>query len=86
MSWPESAACRESGGDLFFPTGDEYSAASIADAKSVCLRCPVSKECLRHALLNREQHGIWGGLTPSERRRTRLPRLTRRPMTISARG
>ncbi|WP_302050745.1 WhiB family transcriptional regulator [Rhodococcus kyotonensis] len=79
-SWSESAACRSSAGEMFFPSGDEYSGASIEDAKRVCGRCPVTRECLRHAMLNGEQHGIWGGLTPSERRRTRLPRLTRRPI------
>ncbi len=35
--------------------------------KAFCRPCPVRFECLSHALDTREPHGMWGGLTPSER-------------------
>ncbi len=38
------------------------------DAKGICLGCPVQRECLEFALRVHEPHGIWGGLTESERR------------------
>ncbi|MDQ4445404.1 WhiB family transcriptional regulator [Bifidobacterium longum] len=37
-------------------------------AKQACLSCPVRAECLRQALETGEQYGIWGGMTPEERR------------------
>lgn len=37
-------------------------------AKQVCRGCPVRRECLEHALAARETDGVWGGLTPEERR------------------
>jgi WhiB family redox-sensing transcriptional regulator len=44
-------------------------AARITRAKAVCATCPVRPRCLQHALEHREQHGIWGGTTETERRR-----------------
>ena len=37
-------------------------------AKSVCMICPVGRECLNYAMTIREPYGIWGGLTETERR------------------
>lgn len=39
----------------------------IIKAKNICAECPVRQECLNEG--KREAHGIWGGLTPEERRR-----------------
>ncbi|NUT41231.1 MAG: WhiB family transcriptional regulator, partial [Thermoactinospora sp.] len=38
-----------------------------------CARCPVVDECRSYALREGETEGIWGGLTPQERRRSRFP-------------
>lgn len=38
-------------------------------AKSICAQCPVRLSCLQYALEFNEIFGIWGGLTPVERRR-----------------
>ena len=38
------------------------------EARRLCRRCPVRDECLAHAVAHNEPVGIWGGLTPSERR------------------
>lgn len=45
-------------------------------AKAICARCPVVTECLDHALLTRQPDGVWGGLTPSERKRYQPQRET----------
>lgn len=39
------------------------------EARTVCARCPVRELCLADALNNKERYGMWGGLTPIERRR-----------------
>lgn len=39
------------------------------EARSICELCPVRQECEQHALANKEYYGMWGGLTPIERRR-----------------
>jgi WhiB family redox-sensing transcriptional regulator len=41
----------------------------IASAKAICATCPVRSECLAFARLARCKTGVWGGLTPLERRR-----------------
>lgn len=39
------------------------------EARTHCNACPVKDECLSYALANKEYFGMWGGLTPIERRR-----------------
>jgi WhiB family redox-sensing transcriptional regulator len=34
----------------------------------VCRRCPVRVKCLEYAIGTKEPEGIWGGLTPRERK------------------
>ncbi|WP_129838016.1 WhiB family transcriptional regulator [Streptomyces sp. RFCAC02] len=52
--------------ELFFPTPRAH--AQITEAKATCGRCPVRQACLDYALDNDLRHGIWGGLTETERR------------------
>ena len=67
--WRDRAACRDEDPDLFFPIGTAGSALTqIEQAKAVCRRCPVLQECLRWALSTGQDVGIWGALTPEERR------------------
>lgn len=77
-TWRELAACRDHDPGLFFP--DRYNnyggldhrslpTPAVRDAKRVCGGCPVRSDCLTYALTNDEDTGIWGGLTPEERRR-----------------
>jgi WhiB family redox-sensing transcriptional regulator len=49
--------------------------AELAYAKSICKGCPVKRECLEYALVNRERDGVWGGLGERERRRLIRQRL-----------
>lgn len=40
-----------------------------AVARKICNRCYVKDECLRYAVENREEHGVWGGTTTRQRRK-----------------
>jgi WhiB family transcriptional regulator, redox-sensing transcriptional regulator len=66
--WHQAAACRFADPELFFPVSESGRAMEqIARAKAVCARCPVQGQCRAYALRARERHGIWGGMTESER-------------------
>ena len=64
-AWTVDAACRFADDTIFFGTRG----ASSLPAKRVCAGCPVRAECLEFALTNREEFGIWGGMTSKERHR-----------------
>ena len=56
--------------DIFFPDDDgAYNPATLRYAKSVCMRCPVQRECRDQGLTMLQEVGVWGGLTDRERRR-----------------
>jgi hypothetical protein len=61
--WRDEGACAGQP-ELFF----DGTAAAEAQAKSVCLRCPVLDDCREWAITNREAYGTWGGMTERERR------------------
>ena len=67
VRWREDAACRGIDTDVFFPATDE----EAEEAKAICASCPVREECLEFALQTRQEDGVWGGLTETERRRLR---------------
>jgi WhiB family redox-sensing transcriptional regulator len=69
MDWRHRAICRDEDPELFFPVGTSGPAVlQIAEAKTVCRRCPVVSECLAHALGSGEDAGVWGGMSEDERR------------------
>ncbi|MFJ3673687.1 WhiB family transcriptional regulator [Streptomyces sp. NPDC090106] len=71
-NWRDRAACKEEDPDLFFPIGNSGPALlQIQEAKAVCRRCPVLERCASWALESGEVHGVWGGMSENERRRTR---------------
>ena len=65
--WRARAACRGLDPDMFHPTQNGNALAN--QAKHVCAGCPVRTDCLADHL--HEELGIWGGTTPTERRRMR---------------
>jgi len=67
MDWQGSALCAEVDPDMWFPDAGGASKEYLA-AKALCQRCPIRAQCLAFALEHHEDHGIWGGLAPSERR------------------
>ncbi|MFI0827199.1 WhiB family transcriptional regulator [Streptomyces roseolus] len=69
--WQDDAICRDvPDADLFFPKGSvAVPMTSEAEAaKQICRMCPVRLHCLQHALTQREDWGVWGGLDEGERR------------------
>ena len=59
-------------------------------AQKMCAPCPVKQLCAEFALANNELYGVWGGLSPNERKalkasrqrgqgRSRLGRPSRSP-------
>ena len=69
-TWWDLALCAETDPEAFFveKSGD------TRPAKAVCLACPVRLNCLDYAVENRIAWGIWGGLSPRQRRTLLLAR------------
>lgn len=63
--WMADAVCSQTDPDAFFPE----KGGSTAEAKKVCLSCPVRTECLEYALSHNERYGIFGGKSERERRK-----------------
>ncbi|TDC28486.1 WhiB family transcriptional regulator, partial [Micromonospora sp. 15K316] len=60
--------------DIMFPAPRDRTGTAIA--KAICRDCPVKRRCQDWADDADERHGIWGGLTPTERGRpTNRPRV-----------
>lgn len=69
MSWRQHALCKGKNLDLWYPPLESTNHNDFyAIGKLVCYRCPVWKECLQSA--SNETWGMWGGLTPQERKGT----------------
>jgi WhiB family redox-sensing transcriptional regulator len=84
MDWRFRAACRRSDPELFFPVGNSGPAlVQLADAKSVCRRCPVLIECRTWALESGQNIGVWGGMSAAElRAKRRSDRRARRDLHL----
>ena len=64
-----SAVCAQIGYEDYYPGANEHVGQSVIDA---CQSCPVLAECRELARAADQQygyHGMWAGLTPSQRRR-----------------
>ena len=72
-AWQVKAACRGPQALVFFPPSTFERKDEKQDrerrAKAICATCSVKQPCLDYALRIREPHGIWGGLSESERKR-----------------
>lgn len=62
--WQDHAACRQVPVELFFPPIEQ----EVEEAKAMCAICEVRQPCLEFALAAGERFGVWGGLSPQERR------------------
>lgn len=66
-TWPVQAACRGEPEETFFP---QSGGPVYRQARQICARCPVRRECLDDALrveLPSLRFGMRAGLTPDER-------------------
>jgi WhiB family redox-sensing transcriptional regulator len=63
--WQDDAACKGLT-DLFFPDPG----VNCDHAKAICAMCPVRVECAEAGAT--EDFGIWGGLSPKQRRPVRV--------------
>ena len=73
--WRHRAACRDVDSTVFFspdPEGAPAREAREAEAKAICARCPVIRECAGYALIAGERYGVWGGLSEQDRLALRL--------------
>lgn len=78
--WRDSAACLPSNDvnpEWFFNEGRGDVSRFNNAAKSVCFSCPVKRKCLDYAMGAGVTDGIFGGLTPEERKALRLARRAR---------
>jgi WhiB family transcriptional regulator, redox-sensing transcriptional regulator len=65
MGWQDRGICKGLDPDIWFPSDE----GDPNPAKKICALCPVKLECRDYALKNREQYGVWGGLSAPDRRR-----------------
>ncbi|HET9729679.1 MAG TPA: WhiB family transcriptional regulator [Acidimicrobiia bacterium] len=63
--WMLEGLCRGANPAAFFPSDG----LGVEAAQRICTVCPVRAECLEYALVNRIEHGVWGGASERERRR-----------------
>ena len=74
VEWMNRAACSGGRVDLWMQEPGNRASEAIR----ICRTCPVQTECLEYALATASQcfegTGIWGGLTPKERRAIRKRR------------
>ena len=70
--WMTRGNCNEVAPSTFFPSDG----VGVDVARKICENCPVKSPCLEYALLNRIDHGVWGGTSERERRRILRQRRT----------
>ena len=63
--WMRQGRCREVPPSTFFPSDG----VGVEVARRLCQTCPVQEPCLEYALVERIDHGVWGGASERERRR-----------------
>ncbi len=63
--WMIQGRCRDLPPSVFFPSDG----LGVQAAQKICAECSVSDTCLEYALVNRIDHGVWGGRSERERRR-----------------
>lgn len=64
--------CQTTDPEIWFSDDQEGSGTHYKLAKQLCAECPVQDLCLEFALASEEQFGVWGGVTPRERRAMRV--------------
>lgn len=78
LQWMRDGNCRNYPPAAFFPSDG----VGVDAARRICATCQVQDQCLDYALVNRIDHGVWGGCSERERRRI----LKRRRQEAAARA
>jgi len=67
FGWMEFAACKGADSEIFFAESGWHTAN--AKAQEYCRNCTVYKDCMKFAIDNDITYGIWGGLSPNQRKK-----------------
>lgn len=81
--WIKHAACRGKPIEIFFIERGQ----SSREAKEICNSCSVKSECLEDALDVKHEidmFGIFGGLSPRERRKERHRRAKEQSISVDS--
>jgi WhiB family redox-sensing transcriptional regulator len=81
LTWTAQAACQHQPTRLWFAgDGRNPNTKTARQALDICATCPVATDCLEYALeLPPPWHGIFGGMTPQQRRAEYIKRHGRTP-------
>ena len=63
--WMSEGNCAEKDPAIFFPSDG----VGVEKDKRICNGCGFQNQCLEYALINRVEHGVWGGASERQRRR-----------------
>jgi len=70
----EIPPCQTTDPEIWFSDQEEGTGTHYKLARQLCSQCPVQNLCLEYAIVAEETFGVWGGLTPRERRMMRVAR------------
>ena len=70
--WMSRAACRGAPLEIFYQEG---AGLNYVEARQICGTCPVVPECRDAGI--REVYGVWGGMSPDDRRTYQWPPMAR---------
>lgn len=84
-AWQKRSKCRDEDPERFFPIGKGALAdAQYEEVRKVCLACPVRRKCLADSLERVDEFGMFGGLTPDERKPLNSTKDQRNCLTCGA--
>jgi WhiB family redox-sensing transcriptional regulator len=75
LDWMREAACKGQPDEVFFPEHhDDGEQPDYTTARRICAGCSVRAPCLAYALELNIRHGMFAGLSPTERANLRSHR------------
>lgn len=66
-TWRLEGTCRDIDPEMWFPKSSN--SAQARQAKETCKQCPVLDQCLKEAVEQGIEFGVWGATTYADRRR-----------------
>jgi hypothetical protein len=78
-NWEDDGACTNRNPEWWFPANEANMTRNNWKALNICRGCEVRLVCLRLALDQKLEHGIYGGMLPSQRKQmTRKAKVAKR--------